>query len=294
MPPKFISLRTNTSREHKDRNQTLDIFRDDSERRIPNDKFKTVLLYYWMPISRVSTISTKEWTKTLRDLVALGNHYFPKLRFLAMSPMMELELKSKENVSINSKSKVKTRTNAKIKTTQTKINDVDTNMNNKINNNNSMTVKYRGDTFWNASSLLDMIPPLPTEPDESSSSSSSSSSLLSTLSPSSVYARLVITSQALVTRNTMLVAGLARRSSGLACYSLSHNSAHITFIHEFAHLLGLHHCPVTTCIMVAGSDGPIMTKSKTTRSSSLSSSISPTIFCIECQTKIDIACSLLT
>ncbi len=96
------------------------------------------------------------------------------------------------------------------------------------------------------------------------------------------YAHLIITPVGIVSRPTMLTAGRADRTTGVAIYSTYKDADPITAIHELAHVLGIRHC-TNVCIMKAGSDGPLVKKKK----------VEPHTFCTTCQAKISVACSAL-
>ena len=118
--------------------------------------------------------------------------------------------------------------------------------------------RYRKEVYYVAGKLLDKV-------------------------PGGAFARLLVTPVGLVSRPTMLTAGLARRETGVAIYSTYAEAENTTLMHELAHLLGIRHC-TNACLMKAGSNGPLVKKKK---------KAVPQTFCAECQAKVDVACSAI-
>lgn len=247
MPPKSISLRT--IKPQTTYLQTIEIFKADTLRRIPTKSCKTVLIYYWEPDINMNK-NMKQWNNLLKRLKSIAEVYFPKLEFVPMIPALTIPI-STPNLSI----------------------------------------KYRKDVYYNANTLLDHIEgssPLLLKGKERKNKLENKNEVLTTgTSGPSTFAKILITSVPLVVRSTTtLTAGLARRLKGVACYSTSHNADETIFIHEFAHLLGLHHCTSDpSCIMIAGGVDTAWIKTK--------SKVLSTQFCTDCQTKINISCSFL-
>lgn len=98
-----------------------------------------------------------------------------------------------------------------------------------LNNDKKNIEKYRRDTYYKASALLDVIP------------------------VDGAFGHVCITPQALVGRPGILTNGLARMQIGVACFSTANGSKSDVLIHEIGHLLGLRHC-LETCLMKAGEE----------------------------------------
>ncbi|AYV78685.1 MAG: hypothetical protein Edafosvirus24_11 [Edafosvirus sp.] len=124
-----------------------------------------------------------------------------------------------------------------------------------LNDSKETTERYRRQIYYKASALLNV---LPTE---------------------SAFAHVCVTSTGLVGRPGILTNGLARRETGVACFSTANGGGAKILVHELAHLFGLRHCSDTSCIMKAGEESSFK---------KLIDKNEPSEFCDICQSKLAI------